>query len=116
MTLGPSIFAFALTDYLPKILSRPLVTLGRVPLFFYLLHLPLIHFVAVGLAYIRYGNFGQQFQAVAFSGPGNLPPGEGYKLPVIYLVWLIVILTLYPVCRRFAELKRQRPSGWLSYL
>jgi len=116
MTLGPSIFAFALTDNIPKILSQPLVTLGRVPLFFYLVHLPLIHFIAVGLAYFRYGNFGQQFQAVALSGPGSFPPGEGYRLPLIYLVWLIVVLTLYPICHRFAELKRRRPNGWISYL
>ena len=85
MTLGPSIILLAFTEYLPKILSQPLATLGRVPLFFYLLHLPLIHFIAVGLAYIRYRNLGQQFHAVAFSGPENLKPGEGYTLPVIYL-------------------------------
>ena len=116
MTLGPSIILLAFTEYLPKILSQPLATLGRVPLFFYLLHLPFIHFIAVGLAYVRYQNFGQQFQAVAFSGPENLKPGDGYTLPMIYLVWLIVVLTLYPVCRWFAEFKRHRPGGWTSYL
>lgn len=115
MTLGPALCALAYADRLPQIIARPLATFGRVPLFFYLLHLPLIHVIAVGLAYVQFGNFGEQFQAVAFAGPGSFPPHEGYNLPVIYLVWLIVILLLYPVCRRFAEVKRQARDGWRSY-
>ncbi len=114
MTLGPSLIALAYADRLPDFLARPLATFGRVPLFFYLLHLPLIHLIAVGVAYLRFG-FGPELQDVAFSGPGFFPPNEGCSLPVIYLVWLSVVLLLYPACRGFAELKRQRRGGWMSY-
>lgn len=114
MTLGPSLIALAYADRLPEILARPLATFGRVPLFFYLLHLPLIHLIAVGVAYLRFG-VGPELQDVAFSGPGFFPPNEGCSLPVIFLVWLSVVLLIYPVCHRFAELKQQRRGGWISY-
>jgi uncharacterized membrane protein len=116
MTLGPAILALALLDRPAGFFGRIFVTFGRVPLFFYLLHLPLIHFVALGLAYLRYQDVGFMFQNVAFAGPGQLPAGYGYELPVVYLIWLAVVLGLYPVCYRFAEVKRRSRAGWLSYL
>jgi hypothetical protein len=47
--------------------------------------------------------------------PITLPPGWGYSLPIVYLVWAVVVLTLYPLCRWFADLKRRRSDAWLSY-
>src|SRR5262249_26057891 len=67
MTLGPALLALALFDRLAGPLSRVFVTFGRAPLFFYLLHLPVIHLVALGLAYARYGEVGFLFQNVAFA-------------------------------------------------
>jgi uncharacterized membrane protein len=56
MTLGPAIIVLGLFDRISHPLTRPLVTLGRVPLFFYLLHLAVIHALAVAFAYARYGH------------------------------------------------------------
>jgi hypothetical protein len=47
--------------------------------------------------------------------PITAPPGWGYSLPVIYLVWTAVVLALYPLCRWFADLKQRRTDTWLSY-
>jgi len=116
MTLGPALLALALFDRPSGPLSRVFVTFGRAPLFFYLLHLPVIHLVALGLAYARYGEVGFLFQNVAFAGPGQLPAGYGYGLPVVYLVWFSVVVTLYPACRWFSGLKSRRRTVWLSYL
>jgi len=48
--------------------------------------------------------------------PFTRPPGWGYSLPVVYGVWIVVVLTLFPLCRWFATLKAQRTDSWLSYL
>jgi hypothetical protein len=47
--------------------------------------------------------------------PITPPPGWGYSLPVIYLIWTVVVVTLYPACRWFAALKQRRSDAWLSY-
>jgi hypothetical protein len=106
ITLGPAIIALAFFDRMrePGIFARPFLVFGRVPLFYYILHLYLIHALAVVLAWVRYG----------FASPA--PQGYGYGLPVVYLVWLAILMMLYPVCRWFAGVKKRRRDAWLSYL
>ncbi len=115
MTLGPSIAALALFDRKPGLFGRGFVTFGRVPLFYYLLHLPLIHALAVGLDYLRYGRSPLLSQP-AFAVPPSQYPDSGISLPAVYLVWLSVVVILYPVCLWFAGIKRRYRNGWLSYL
>jgi hypothetical protein len=50
------------------------------------------------------------------SYPYSAPPGWGYSLPVIYLVWAFVVVVMYVPCRWFAALKQRRGDAWLSYL
>jgi hypothetical protein len=83
---------------------------GRVPMFYYLVHIPLIHGLAWLWATLRYGR-----ADFLLDGPGRPPADAGVSLPVVYLVWLAVILALYPACRWFAEFKRRRREAWLSY-
>jgi uncharacterized membrane protein len=119
MTLGPSIIALALFDRErePGALLRPFVTFGRVPLFYYMLHLPLMHAVAVVFSYVKYGRAGWLFMNWPPPGQPQLEPeGYGYNLWVVYAVWLGVVLALYPLCRWFAGVKSRRRDAWLSYL
>jgi len=104
----------------PGRISRFLLTFGRVPLFFYLLHIPVIHAICVIFAYIKYGHAAFLFQYsieyldVAISP--NTPVGYGYGLPVIYFVWILVIAILYPLCRWYAIVKKNHPQyKLLSY-
>ena len=113
MTLGPLIALLGLFDRGAGAIGRRLQILGRVPLFYYLLHLPLIHGLAVLFAFARYGRADWLFRNPPFAG---MPEGYGYPLPVVYLVWLSVVLILYPACRWFAAVKARNRSGWLSYL
>jgi uncharacterized membrane protein len=115
MTLGPGLLALAWFDRTRGPLGRRLVTFGRVPFFFYLLHIPLIHGLAVVLALARYGQASFFFYPIILD-PGPLPEGYGYDLGVVYLAWLGVVAALYPACRWFAEVKRRRRDVWLSYL
>lgn len=120
MTLGPAILALAAFDTdthgsFPDPVARPLVTFGRVPLFYYVLHILLIHGGAVLLDYVRFG-----WSPLAGSGPWfkpeAMPANYGVGLPAVYLIWAGVVLALYPPCRWFAGVKRRRRDAWLSYL
>jgi uncharacterized membrane protein len=116
MTLGPAILFLWAFDRPLGPLARPIVTFGRVPLFFYLLHIPLIHGAAVLLDYVRFGWSPLATHIPWELRPGEVPEGYGVSLPMVYLVWIGVVAVLYPPCRWFAELKRRRRDGWLSYL
>jgi uncharacterized membrane protein len=111
MTLGPALVALRLFDREAGPVSRLLVTFGRAPLFYYVLHLYLIQILTIVFAVVRYGpRVGE-----AFAG-GRLPPDYGYGLWVVYAVWAGVVAALYLPTRWFADLKRRRREAWLSYL
>jgi uncharacterized membrane protein len=116
MTLGPSIALLALFDRKLGALSKPFIVIGRVPLFFYVLHLPLIHGLAVFFAYLRHGYAGAVWNGPIFGGDGSgIPPNYGYSLLGVYGIWVLVVLLLYPLCHWFAALKQRRRGAWLSY-
>jgi len=117
MTLGPGLMLLAVLDRRIPMWLQPVVTFGRVPLFYYLLHLPLIHALAVLVNYGRFGRAEWLFGWPLVSSPQPPPPdGRGFGLLIVYAVWILVVLMLYPVCRWFADLKRRRREVWLSYL
>jgi uncharacterized membrane protein len=117
MTLGPGITALALFEYARGPLARFFIVFGRVPLFYYLLHIPLIHGLMVGIDYWRYGWSPFRENAPWTIGEvKDFPPGYGYSLPVVYLVWLGVVLFLFPLCWWYGGIKRRYRWTWLSYL
>jgi hypothetical protein len=86
-------------------------------MFYYLLHIPLIHLIAIGVCFVRYGQIHWMFESPdPASFPFVLPPGWGFGLPVVYLVWGAVVVTLYPLRRWFAGVRQRRSDAWLSYL
>jgi uncharacterized membrane protein len=112
MTLGPAITALALFDHTVGPVGRFFVTFGRVPLFFYLLHWYLIKGLVFAFAFARYRRADW-----LYGGPPRQPPsGDGYDLWVIYLVWIVVVALMWPLCAWFAGIKRRSRSAWLSYL
>lgn len=117
MTLGPALlFLRAVDGGTPKFL-RPTLAFGRVPLFYYVLHFTLIHALAVLVCYARFGTAHWLFESPDIAHyPFTAPPGWGYPLPIVYLVWAGVIVATYPLCRWFASLKQRRRDPWLSYL
>jgi uncharacterized membrane protein len=118
MTLGPSFIVLALLDRDLGKFWRPFIVFGRVPLFFYIVHIFLIHAIALFISYLRYGGPGGLFVGPLFRDDARplYPPDYGFGLAGVYAVWLIVVIALYPVCRWFAEVKQRRRGGWLSYL
>ncbi len=117
MTLGPALlFLWAVDGRTPEFL-RPALILGRVPMFYFLLHIPLIHLLAVVVCYLRYGQAHWMFESPSVDRfPITAPPGWGFSLPIVYLLWASVVIALYPLCRWFAAVKQRRSDAWLSYL
>ncbi len=116
MTLGPSILLLGLFEGARGPLASFLITFGRVPLFFYLLHVPVIHGLAVGLDYLRFGSSPMATDGCWIVASSQPPPDYGVSLPVTYLVWALIVLLLYPPCRWFAGVKQRYRWVWLSYL
>jgi uncharacterized membrane protein len=109
MTLGPALCILAALDGRTPPSVRPMLTLGRVPLFYYLVHLTLIHLVAVIVCYVRYGDAHWMFQSPSLDRfPFARPPGWGFGLPVVYLVWAGIVAAMYPLCTRFAAGRARR--------
>ena len=116
MTLGPALLFLWVVDATTPRWLRPALIFGKVPMFYYLLHVPLIHLIAFAVCFARYGQVHWMFESPDLgSFPITPPPGWGYSLPVVYLVWGVVVLTLYPLCRWFAGVRQRRSDAWLSY-
>ncbi len=120
MTLGPALLGLAWFERRRLEMTHPLVVIGRVPLFFYVVHFFAIHALTAVMAWVRYGqaSFAFLFTPLpSMGGPRELyPPGFGYPLWVVYVVWVGVVLALYPLCRRFGEMKAGRKDWWVSYV
>lgn len=122
MTLGPSITIIGLVEWwrregpraLPAI-TGPVVLFGRVPMFYYLVHIYLAHIAGVLVALYRFGDAHTLFEMGTEFGNQKLPSNS--ELWVVYAVWVVVIGMLYPACKWFAGVKaRGAGKAWLSYL
>ena len=117
MTLGLTLLGLRVFDARVPRLFLPVLRYGRVPLFYFLLHLPLIHLLAAGTAYLRYGSAYWFFESPSLDKyPFTRPPGWGYSLPIVYALWALVVITLYKPCGWFADVKARSRSAWLGYL
>ena len=117
ITIGPALIILGLVGDVKNKFADAVGVFGRVPLFFYVIHFYLLHLFSM----ILYLKNGHSFEEGAKGVEGVpfkfLQPGEGVGLPGVYLVWLLLILMLYPLCRWFAEYKRHHHrKWWLSYM
>lgn len=110
MTLGPAIFALPFLEQWKNGFAQRIIVFGRVPMFYYVFHIFLLHTLGGIFSYTRYGN-----KAFSFN-PLNLPSDYGYDLWVTYVMWMTAIIILYPLCKWYAELKKKNKSPLLSYL
>jgi uncharacterized membrane protein len=114
MTLGPAIIALALLESAQNKLSKILITYGRVPFFYYVIHLYVIHFVQV--IFFFASGYGWN-QVVDTRTPFLFRPlNFGYDLPIVYAVWIFTIVALYWPCKWFNKYKSTHYQWWLSYV
>lgn len=116
MTLGPSMIILSIAEGLKSRLLKPVIHIGRVPMFFYILHIYLIHLIALFAAELS----GFTWQDMILERRPWLDPqlkGYGFSLPVTYLFWIGIVLLLYPASKWYDEYKTaNKEKWWLSYL
>ncbi len=106
MTLGPMIALLPLAERARGWLADAFETFGRVPLFYYLLHIPLIHVTALVVWYLRDGSVhADRFATAPFV---SMPPDQRWSLPLLYLVFALDVAVLYLACRWFAAHESRR--------
>jgi uncharacterized membrane protein len=112
MTLGPALLLMPILERWRGPWAERVAVFGRVPFFYYMLHLPLIHLAALVWTESAFGTntLGDFFH-------NEFPPGYTPSLLRVYVVWIAVIVTLYPACARYAAYKQaNKQKWWLSYL
>ncbi|SEV95981.1 Uncharacterized membrane protein [Chitinophaga sp. YR573] len=117
ITLGPAMILLSLAERPLNSLTRKIAVFGRVPFFYYVIHLYLIHFFALIAARIQ----GYAWSDMILTGRINSTiglKGYGFNLFIVYLVWIGLIFLLYPFCKWFDKYKRDNQSDyrWLQYL
>jgi uncharacterized membrane protein len=117
MTLGPTLLVLALTDswdfkgVFGKRL-RPFVVIGKVPMFYYTVHIYVVHALAITLAIA----FQQPWKWLLHAAYAGAPPDYGHNLPFIWMVWILAVAVLYFPCRWYAQYKATHKAWWLSYI
>jgi len=117
MTLGPALILLGLLDNTraERGRSRVLLVYGRVPMFYYILHIYLIHILSILAAFVTHQPASWLWHGAIFLLP--TPAGYGHGLPFIYVTWIFAVASLYPACRWYMGFKqRHRDWAWLSYL
>ena len=112
MTLGPAIILLSLFDRSKGKWSNIVSVYGRVPFFYFLVHFFIIHIICMIL-------FFANGHTLSEANTGFLhfkSPNDGLPLGIVYLIWIAVVVTMYPLCKRYDRLKSSHRKWWLSYL
>ncbi len=112
MTLGPALFLLPSLEKLKGKIANIIIVFGRVPFFYYILHLFVIHVLSLLWFGMKYG----RFDTWHFSPPSNWPEGYEPQLYMAYVGWLVALVPLYFACKWFMGVKKRNKAWWVSYL
>lgn len=112
--LGILCIILFLVEGLDNQLVKPLVIYGRVPLFYFIVHFFILHILLMIILLIQ----GNHLTDLIFGSNFGRPKGiSGLRLPFIYMIWLGLVISLYPLCRWFGNYKAKHPEKkWLRYI
>jgi uncharacterized membrane protein len=114
MTLGPALIFLSLIETANNKITGILSMYGRVPFFYYVVHFYLIHIICV-IVFFATGYTTKDI--IDPNSPFFFRPAHfGFDLPVVYTVWVFVIVVLYKPCKWFDNYRRTHTQWWLSYL
>lgn len=114
ITIGVALISLAFLENVQNRFTKWMTVYGRVPFFYYVLHIYLIHIFCVIVFFLSgYGASDIVSRQTPFL---FRPPEFGYQLHVVYAIWFVVVLLLYPVCRWYNKYKSNHHQWWLNYL
>ena len=114
MTLGPAIALMPFAERARGALADAINTIGRVPFFYYLAHIPLIHLSALAVNAIRTGSVHQEWYGTA--PYAQVPLEFRWPLWLLYAVFAVDVVILYLLCRAYARAKVERPRAWMRFI
>ncbi len=118
LMIGPALLLLSFMENIKNRFSKFFIVFGRTAFFYYIIHLYFIHLLAAIAFFIRGTHTVQQ----AIDSMQTLPflfviPGVGFGLPVVYAVWIFVVIALFPLCKWYDKYKTShKEKWWLSYL
>lgn len=116
MTLGPALLFLYAIESVKNRFTNVMLVFGRVPFFYYIIHLYLIHLIGLVGLEILGENWQELILTVDRFKSGYLF-NIGFELWVTYVVWALVIIILYPICKKYMQYKaNNKDKWWLSYL
>ena len=116
LTLGPVLILLSWLETVRISALRPFGVIGRVPLFYYIIHFYLLHLSALLIYMINSGKSLSEIDFHFNAGFGGLPTGYGFSLIGAYIAWILVVLFLYPFCNWYNNYKSTHKHWWLSYI
>ena len=115
MTLGPSILLMPFVEKSQGGLTKALITFGRVPFFYYLVHIPLIHLSALIVGLIRQGHIVSEWYNT--SPYTQMQEEHRWSLALLYVVFIIDVIILYFLCQWYEKYKFEHPEKkWLKFI
>jgi uncharacterized membrane protein len=117
VTEGFAFIFLGLTENISNRITKIISVYGRVPMFYYILHIYMIHLVAMAAAVFT--GFPWTAMTGFTSWISNSPQltGYGFSLGVVYVIWISIVIILYPLCKKYDRYKSShRDKWWLSYL
>jgi uncharacterized membrane protein len=116
VTVGPLLILLGFLEKGKENVGSPFLTIGRVPLFYFVLHFFIVHGAALSLMLWQNGKSFNEIDFHFSKSFGGITPGSGNSLVWVYVAWLTIVLTLYPLCKLYDRYKSVHNYRWLSYL
>jgi hypothetical protein len=117
VTIGPALIILAYLDDIQNRFTNVVKIYGRVPFFYYVVHFFLAHVLAMIVFFARGHNMQDVAKAAQQVPLLFIVPGEGFSLPVVYLIWITIVAVMYPLCKKYDRYKTShKEKWWLSYL
>ena len=112
MTIGPGIIFLGYAEKMKGHFLNAATIFGRVPLFYYILHIFLVYAIAWLIFYLH----GYSMHQVDIRNTHTVPQAMGVPLFMVYLIWMVVIVSLYFPCKWYNKYKSPHSNWWLSYI